>query len=139
MKLLIIITLVTILNGYNSSYLSSIYPRISRYRNRRHVGSSNPAKAKDYHLEYNEAECWLNGATGIRMIKSFRVDVERISKQCELLSLPILFFTEVKFENASSRHIGNFGYLNLLTEGPKSDEIFIEPMYNDNECMVIKK
>ena len=73
------------------------------------------------------------------MIKSFRIDVERISKQCELLSFPILFFTEVKFENASSRHIGTFGYLNLITEGPKSDEIFIEPMYNDNECMVIKK
>ena len=66
MKLFIIITLVIILNGYNSSYLFSIYPRFSRYRNRRHVGSSVPASTKDYHLEYNEAECWLNGATGIK-------------------------------------------------------------------------
>ena len=137
-----IISLFTLFNQSSGNFLTGIYndrEKVIRSRNRRQADGSLPEAGKDYTMAFNDAQIWHHAGNGVRMISSFRADEKKIIQRCELLSLPIQFYEQIKHSNGSSTYKAIFGYLNLLSEGPKSDEIFVEPNYNDNECMVIKK
>ena len=110
-------------------------------RKRREVISVETDKEEDdYTLKLLKSRILYQSQNELIIIDEFSVDEKKMFGQCELISLPINFFTRYLAPNGSQILTSVFGYLNLNTIGAHSDEIVKKAVIHKSfDCMSIKR